>query len=141
MTMNTTPVFTAIANMSWGKVITGNTALDGTGTTVTLFTADATNGSAADRARSLALGTNVATVLRIFANNGSTPATAANNSLIGEMTIPANTLSQVAASILNELLLVVGAILRMPAGYKLLGSVGTTIAAGLQVTIVNGGNY
>lgn len=136
MAKNTDPVFLKDANISWGTVSTANTAKDGTGTVVTVFTAEATEGSRVEKLKIRALGTNVATVLRVFINNGSDPTTASNNTLYAEMTIAATTLSEVAALADNELYL--GLVL--PAGYKLNVTIGTTVAAGLQVTAV-GGDY
>jgi hypothetical protein len=116
--------------------LTANTAMDGTGTVNLIMTAG-TNGSRVNRLVVQHLGTNVATVMRIFLNNGSTNATATNNSLVAEATIAANTLSQVAASVpvtipLNQV---------MPAGYKLYYTIGTTVASGHAVTAVDAGDY
>jgi hypothetical protein len=116
--------------------LTANTATDGTGTVNLIMTAGA-NGSRVNRLVVQHLGTNVATVMRIFLNNGSTNATVTNNSLVAEATIAANTLSQVAASVpttipLNQV---------MPAGYKLYYTIGTSVAAGHAVTAVDAGDY
>jgi hypothetical protein len=136
MALNTAPIYSAAPIINWGTVATANTAKDGTGTVVTVFTADATNGGRVEKLKTRALGTNVATVLRVFINNGSTNATAANNSLYSEMTIATTTLSEVAAQVDNELSMQ----LALPAGYKINIALGTTVAAGLQVTAV-GGKY
>lgn len=142
MAANTTPIFSKVGDTQWITVATANTALDGTGTVALVFTADATNGGRVERLRIRHLGTNIATVLRIFINNGSTNATATNNSLLTELTIPANTLSQIAAStcfdIPNSLDLAFPLVL--PPGYKLNATVGTTIAAGVAITAI-GGKY
>lgn len=144
MPANTTPIFPLTPKTSWGKVTAANTATDGTGTTVEVFAAG-TNGARIDQIKVRALGTNVATVLRLFVNNGLTPATAANNSLIHETTIAATTLTQTAALVDNDITIskgsdVVPPIQALPPGYKIYASVGTVIAAGLQVT-VSGGDY
>lgn len=135
MPANTAPIFTLTPNISWGEVATANTAKDGTGTTVLIFTAGA-NGSYLQKARSKAKGTNVATVLRFFLNNGSTPATAINNTLLGEMTIAATTLSEVAALAENEYTFDIP----IPFGYRVYVTIGTTVAAGLHVSGL-GGDY
>lgn len=136
-TLNTAPIYSAYPIVTWAPTITAaNTAKDGTGTVNTVFTADATNGGRCEKLKIKALGSNVATSLRVFINNGSTNATAANNSLFAEMTIAATTLSEVAALLENELLLN----LALPAGYKLNVVLGTAVAAGLAVTAV-GGKY
>lgn len=133
--MATTPIFPATPKVSWGNVLTANTAYDGTGTTVQLFIAGA-SGARVDSVKVRPLGTNAATVLRIFINNGSDPATPANNSLIYELTVPVTTAIQTASLAEYEEVLDIA----LPAGYKLYGSVGTVVAAGLQVTVV-GGDY
>lgn len=144
MAANVQPIFPLTPKVSWGTVATANTAKDGTGTMVTAFTAGV-NGSKIDQIKVRALGTNVATVLRFFVNNGSANSTAANNTLIHEVTIAATTLSEVAALSDNDITIskgsdVVVPIPYLPAGYKINVAVGTTIAAGLQVT-VHGADY
>ena len=80
MVANTAPIFSRQAHVSWVNGITAaNTAKDGTGTVDTVFTADATNGSFLQKLIIRPRGTNVVSVLRVFLNNGSTNATAANN--------------------------------------------------------------
>lgn len=135
MPANTAPIFTLVPNIGFGDVATANTAKDGTGTVVLVFTAGA-NGSYLQKARIKAKGTNVATSLRFFLNNGSTPTTAANNTLIGEMTIAATTLSETAALAENEYIFDIP----LPAGYRIYVTIGTTVAAGLTVQAY-GGDY
>jgi hypothetical protein len=143
MAGNTAPIYSRIGDIQWGSLITtANTAKDGTGTVVTIFTADATNGGRVERIRIRAAGTNVATVLRVFVNNGSTNTTASNNSLLTEITVAATTLSEVAALTIVEIPNSVDGILPLvlPPGYKLNITIGTTISAGLYVTAI-GGKY
>ncbi len=136
MAAGTAPIFTATPRSSWVNIpVTANTAMDGTGTVATTFTAGA-NGSKIEDVYLNHLGTNVATVVRFFVNNGSTNATPANNTLVHEETMAANTVSQVAASVP----VIWRANLVLPNGYKLNAVVGTTVAAGVQVTAV-GGDY
>ena len=144
MPANTTPIFPLTPKCSWGKVLTANTAKDGTGTVVTVFTAGA-NGSRIDQIKVRALGTNVATVIRFFINNGSDPTTATNNTLIHEKTIAATTLSETSELADTDVLIAKGdsyvvPIPYLPAGCKINVTIGTTVAAGLQVT-VHGGDY
>jgi len=140
MPANTQPIFPLTPKVSWGTVTTANTAKDGTGTVVTVFTAGA-DGSRIDQIKVRALGTNVATVIRFFVNNGSTNATAANNSLVHDTTIAATTNTETAALVDNNILLTVNTtetvppIPYLPAGYKINITIGTTVAAGLQVTV------
>ena len=133
--MANAPIFPATPKTSWGKLTTANTNYDGTGTVTELFTAGV-NGSRIDSIKVKPLGTNVATVLRLFVNNGSSPTIPTNNSLIFELTLPATTASQTAALAAYQEVLDIA----IPAGYKLYGSLGTEVAAGYQVTVF-GGDY
>lgn len=65
---------------------------------VLVFTADSTNGGFIQRLRFKATGTCVATVARIYLNNGSTNGTAANNVFYGECSLPAITATNTAAT-------------------------------------------
>ncbi len=137
MPANTQPIFSKTADTQWSQapITAANTAKDGTGTVSTVFSADATNGGVLKGCMVRPLGTNVATVIRFFQNNGGVNTTASNNSLIGEMTIPATTLSEVAAqpdffwSYIGQAL---------PIGHKINCVIGTAVAAGLQVTAFGG---
>lgn len=136
MAANLDPIFCRQGKIAWGVLAAANTAKDGTGAVVTVFTADALNGSRIERLRVRAKGTNVATVLRVFINNGADPAVAANNSLYTEAAIEATTLSEIAA--LTEVEIPMNMVL--PAGYRVNVTIGTTVAAGLHVTGI-GGDY
>jgi hypothetical protein len=136
VTQNTNISFPQVPRIKWGTVATANTAKDGTGTMVTVFTAHATDGSRIDYLKVRALGSNIATVLRAFINNGSSNATPANNSLFMERTIPATTLSEVAE--LADIMIPLD--ISIDPGFKINVTIGTTVAAGLQVTAV-GGDY
>ena len=138
MAANTSPIFSLLGDVQWGAtaITTANVAKDGTGTVLTSFTADATNGGFVQRIRFRAAGTNVATVARVFINNGSTNATAANNVLWDEITLAATTLSETSALAVYELPLNFA----LPPGYKLNITLGTTVAAGYYVSVI-GGKY
>lgn len=137
MPANTSPIFTLTPRASWGTAVitAANTAKDGTGTVTGVFTAGS-NGSFLQKIRFRPAGTNVATVARIFINNGSTNATAANNILFDEITLPAVTLSEVGAQPLQELPLNIA----VPAGYVVNVVLGTAVSAGHYVSVV-GGDY
>ena len=136
MAANTTPIFVLTPKTDWSTVIqTANTAMDGTGTVLTCFTAGA-DGGFVNRLTVRALGTNVATVLRVFLNNGDTNATAANNALLVDISLPATTASNTTA--LNPVDIPLN--IAIPAGYKLNITIGTTVAAGYLVTAI-GGDY
>ncbi len=133
-TLNTKPTYSAFPDIQWSSTFTAaNTAKDGTGTVNTVYTAPS-QGGRVDRLKVRAKGTNVATVLRIFINNGQDPTNAANNSLVSEVTIAATTLSEVSALADNDIPMN----LPMPAGYKINVTIGTAVAAGLQATAYAG---
>lgn len=141
MPANTAPIFSARGAVQWNPAIlsAANTAKDGTGTVATIFTGQSAGNAAGNFVQRLiarSLGTNVATVLRIFINNGSANTTAANNSLIAELTLPATTLSEISAQ--PDFVLPLN--FALPAGYKLNCAIGTTVAAGFAVSVI-GGEY
>lgn len=135
-TLNTKPIYSRKPDVQWvNAVVTANTTTDLTsGTIYLVFTADATNGSRVEKLRIRSLGTNVATVLRVWINNGAVTSTAANNTLFTEITAAATTASQVAA--IAELEITMN--LALNPGYKIYVTTGTTIAAGYDVTAVAG---
>jgi hypothetical protein len=135
---NTSPIFVKQPSIQWiTGVTTANTDTSmSTGTSYLVFTADATNGSKIETCYIQHLGTNVATLLRFFVNNGSSVGTGANNSLVHEEAIAINTVNQTIASTP----VVWQANLYLKPGYKLYCTVGTTISAGLQVSAM-GGDY
>jgi hypothetical protein len=135
MAANTAPIYVKEPQLEWGVVTTANTAKDGTGTMVTVFTG-ATDGSYLDRLRIRPAGTNVATVLRIFLNNSSSNATPGNNSYYGDVTLPATTNTETAA--LTDFTVLMG--LGLPAGWKVNVAIGTTVAGGYHITGI-GGKY
>ncbi len=138
MAANTAPIFPRTPQVEWAQpVLAANTTTDLTsGTIYQVFAADATEGSRVDYLQIMALGTNVATVLRIWINNGSTTATAANNVMYKNITLPATTVSQTAQLTEQQ----VNLDLSLPPGYKLYVTLGTAVAAGYGVTAV-GGKY
>lgn len=137
MSANTTPIFVKTPRQSFVNTGTSaNTLFDGTGTVATVFTADATNGSKIETVTLQNMGTNIATVVRFFINNGSTNATATNNALVYEATWATNTASQTAASAPVSW----PANLYMPAGYKLNVTIGTAVASGIMVS-AQGGDF
>lgn len=134
---NTAPIYSGqpdVGNIIGGT--TGNTTTgDLSGAGVVLgYTADATNGSYIRRIRFAPLGTNVATVVRIWLNNGSTNATAANNTLIGELTLAATTVNQVAAQAIPEFYVNEA----IPPSWRVYFSFGTATAAGFNCTTFAG---
>ena len=137
--MATAPQFVTTVNKGTPGVLTAaNTALDGTGATgrQLVFTAGAF-GSVLPSIRFMHKGTNVATVMRAFRNNGSDPEVTTNNTLIGEKTVSANTLSQVEESTAYELTLNV----KLAASERIYVTMGTAVAAGIHISPMNGGDF
>lgn len=145
MPANTQPIFSkegVIANngaTAMGQPITtAANDFDGTGADNELvFTADSTNGSFVHRLRFKAAGTNVASVARIFLNNGSTPGTAANNSFYGDLPLPSTTASAtgVTGPELDYSMNIV-----LQAGFRIYVGLATSVASGWVVTPI-AGNY
>lgn len=137
MVQNVEPIFPKVPNVSWGDVLlTANTTKDGSSGTVTLaFTAGA-DGAFIESITGQALGTNVASLARVFLNNGLTNTAAVNNALIGQIGLPAITNSENAevapvSLILNK---------AIPPGYRIYIVIATTVAAGWEFTVW-GGDY
>lgn len=135
MAQNISPVYSRAGKFGAGGVATtfkvmastANTALTGAGTLDTdiwiAFTADATNGSFLRSiiAKISTTGVGVASVLRLFINNGSANGTTTNNSLYKEISIPAITATQIAATPDFE----IPCNILLPAGYRILWTFGT----------------
>lgn len=139
MAANVQPIYSKVADIQWAIAIvqSANTTTDLTsGTSYPIFTADTTNGGYVQRIRFRPLGTNVATVARVWINNGSTTATADNNAMWDEISIPLTTVSQTSAQSTYELPLN----FPLPASYRLYVTLGTAVAAGFDVTVI-GGKY
>lgn len=109
MPANTSPIYSivgavdSVATNNSGLVVgpTANTALDGTGTMYKAFTAGS-NGSYVQKVRFRPVGSPAATVCRVFISS-STTTSATATWLYDEITLPAVTLSQTAASSVFEL--------------------------------------
>jgi hypothetical protein len=134
---NTAPIYSKVADWQWiAGIATANTTKDLTsGTSYLAFTADATNGGYVKKLRIRHTGVNVATVMRVFINNGSTTATVTNNILFDEIGIGANAVvSESSSSTLYELPINEA----LPPGYKIYVTIGTAVAGGLAVSTVAG---
>jgi len=140
MAQNTSPVFPLVPVVSWvnSAGLIANTTTDLTSGTNynSNFTANATNGSRVDFIRVRTLGTNTQTVMRVWINNGSTTATAANNTLFFERTLASTTVSQTA----EQIDVMVPMNVSLPAGHKIYYTFGTAVAAGYSIQVV-GGDY
>jgi hypothetical protein len=134
MAANNKPIFGLTPNTGPlnAFIKTSDNVYDGNGAnTTTLFTAGSF-GSYVERIRFRAAGTNIATVARVWINNGSAYTTAANNELFDEITLPATTASAVAATTLQELALGFA----IPSGWRIAVGLGTTVAAGYYCTVI-----
>lgn len=147
MAQNTNPIFPLIPVNSWvsGAAanaatpgVTANTTKDLTSGTIygPIETAGAVEGSRLDFIKVRALGTNVATVIRIWLNNGAATGTAANNTLYLERTLSATTVSETAE--LPDIILPLN--ISLAAGYRVYATFGTAVAAGFHLTAI-GGDY
>jgi hypothetical protein len=139
MSANIQPIYSKIADIQWSTAIvqSANTTTDLTsGTIYPIFTADTTNGGYVQRVRFRPLGTNAATVARVWINNGSDTTVSANNTLWDEISFPIITVSQTAAQATYELPLN----FPLPPSYRLYVTLGTAVAAGFDVTVI-GGKY
>ena len=109
MAANTSPIYSIVgatdstASNNSGTVSgpTANTSLDGSGTLIKAFTAG-TNGSYIQKIRFRPVGSPAATVCRVFISSSSTTSATATW-LYDEITLPAVTVSQTAASSVFEL--------------------------------------
>jgi len=145
MAANTSPIYsiagdvTSVAANNTGLVVgpTANTAQDGSGTLYKMFTAGA-NGSYIQKIRFRPVGSPAATVARVFISSSSTTSSTVTW-LYDEITLPAVTLSQTAASSVFELPMNFA----LPASYLLYVTFGTsTGSAGTGYSVVTiAGDY
>lgn len=141
---NSEPIYTRVgdlsSNGSTGMATTLTTATgDYTGASANhqlVFTADATNGGYVQRLRFTATGTNTASVARIYINNGSANTTASNNSFFGQVSLPATTAINTAATVEIDYPMN----LALNPGFRIYVGLGTTVAAG-WVCVAVGGKY
>ena len=136
MAANTSPIYGRISDLQLGGAVIGtsaNTATDGTGAnTFLLFTADSTEGSFVQSVRLKPISTIAATVVRIWycsatgAFSAGSTNTAANTTMIGEMSVAAWTASNTLASPVYELPINIA----LPASTKILATFGTSTGAG-----------
>jgi hypothetical protein len=145
MAVTSTPIFAQSPNVGAlnarvSTAMTNTTAFDGTmatGTAMALVYTAGANGSRVDQITcrfastngATASGTSAATLVRIWMNNGSANTTAANNIFLGEVALPATTVTSLnnAAQTVYSAILPVGG-LNLPATYRIYA--GLTVAAG-----------
>lgn len=144
MTANTNPVFTLTPDISTdgstgrGQAITAaiGSSYDGTHANMVLIHTAGSNGSYVSRLRMVAAGSNVATVVRLFSNNGSTNGTAANNCAIDQVTMPVTTATNTGAT--PTMLYPLD--IRLKASERLYVGLGTAVASGWTV-VAEAGQY
>jgi len=145
MPVTATPIFAQTPNVGAlnarvSTAMTNTTAFDGTsavGTALALVFTAGVNGARVDQLTcrfastnaATASGTSSATLVRIWINNGSANTTAANNIFLGEVALPATTVTSLnnAALTVYPAILPVGG-LNLPAGFRIYA--GLTVAAG-----------
>lgn len=157
MAVTSTPIFpqtpnVGVMNVVLSTAMTNTKAFDGTeavGTAMGLcFTAGA-NGARLDSITvrytstngATASGTTSASVMRFFLNNGSANTTATNNQYLGEVSLPAQTITALATGTMPEYTVLFGK--SIPAGYKVYA--GLTVAIGgtncAVIPCPQGGDY
>lgn len=144
MAANSLPIFSRIGDVStngttgMSQLITA-AANDYTGAganNVLVWTADSTNGGYISRLRLKAGGTNVASVLRVFINNGSANTSASNNAFYDELSLPATTAIATASTATLDLTMNFA----LNPGFRIYVGLGTAVSAGWVVTAI-GGKY
>ncbi len=141
MAANTLPVFTKKGNltanggttMSAGMVTATADYTGASANHVLAHTAGA-DGSYVKRIRFKCTGTAVASVARIYLNNGSANTTATNNQFLGEISLPAVTAINTAATADVEYPLE----MMIPATFRIYCGLGTTVASSWVPTVVSG---
>ena len=141
---NSEPIYTRVGDVSTNGSTGMATALvtatgDYTGVSANhqlVFTADPTNGGYVQRLRFQATGTNTASVARIYINNGSTNTTATNNTFYGQVSLPATTAINTAATVEVDYPMNFA----LNPGFRIYVGLGTTVAASWICTAI-GGKY
>lgn len=139
---NATPIFSRTGDVSTDASTGMSSAITAAANDYTgigannrlIWTSDATNGGFIQRIRCKPIGTNVATVVRFFLNNGAAVGTATNNSFYGELSLPATTASATAALVDIDYPLNFA----LPAGFRIYAGLGTAVAAGWTLTPIAG---
>lgn len=142
MAANVAPIFSRVPDVQWVESVTAaNNTVDLTsGTSYLVFTADATEGGWIEdlRVKANPAANTAATVVRFWLNNGSTLGTAANSSLICDLSLVATVASATSGTV-NFSYPLRRAI---PPGYRIYATVGTAPGGSGEFTITAfGGKY
>lgn len=141
--MATAPEFATTPNKGTPASLTAaNISKDGTGATgrALIFTASSGKGSILPYVRLKPKGANVATLIRIFKNNGSDPEVASNNILIDETAIAASSLSEVAENASYDVPLNVFLKGDAATPERIYALLATAVATGIAIAPMNGGD-
>ena len=114
-------------------ITAANTAKDGTGA-VSYIYGPVDQDTYIDRVVLRAIGSNVASVARLFINSGESQSASKNNILFAEKALAATTLDEADAFADN----IIATDLWLPAEYRLFVVLGTAVASGYMVTAVAG---
>jgi hypothetical protein len=137
MPANTSPIYCVTPLVViMGTLTTANTTKTGAAGTISTQFIVGANGGRLEKIVCQPIGTNIATAMRIFVNNGGSTGTAGNNTYYRDATLPATTLTEVASMPSTEIVLD----LVLPASYTVFVTIATGIAAGIAFTGV-GGSY
>jgi hypothetical protein len=138
---NIDPIYSRIGDVSANgtttmpvHVITATGDYTGVSANHALIHTAGSNGSFVQRIRAQAEGTNTASVLRIYLNNGSSNTTATNNVLIGQISLPGTTAINTAATVEVDYPLNIA----IGAGFRIYVGLGTTVAAGWMCCAIAG---
>ncbi len=141
MPANTSPIFTLTPDVSTNgttgmatDIVTATGDYTGISANHVLVHTAGANGSYVRKLKFKAKGTNIATVARVYLNNGATAATATNNSFFAEISLPATTASNTSATVEIELPMEFA----LAASFRIYVGVATTVAAGWVCTAVAG---
>jgi len=139
MALNTNPIYSGTGDIQWGTtaLVAANTTYEATGSNVLTVFSSSVSGSFVQRVRFKASGSTVATVARLFINNGASPITSSNNILFDEITLPATTSGSTAATAVFELPFNVA----LPAAYRILATTATAQVNGGWYVSAVGGSY
>lgn len=130
MATNKQPRFASAGDFQGSVTVTvANTTKDGTGGAPALLYTAPADGGLVEGIAAMPLGTNVASVARVFLNNGATLATATNNMMIQQVSLPATTNSETGA-LLPMWIPIPRPFQDMVAGHRLYVTIGTSVAAG-----------
>jgi hypothetical protein len=139
MALNTNPIYSGVGDIQWGAtaLVAANTTYEASGSNVLTVFSSSISSSFVQRVRFKASGSTVATVARLFINNGGAISTTTNNILFDEITLPAITSGSTAATAVFELPFNVA----LPAAYRILATTATAQTQGGWYVSAVGGSY